>query len=141
MDERITIPARISGEPAYALELSLDRLRVGDQYFIEVGAEVDVAFEWDGRAIELTGILEWSRVQRVGRGASDNMFYEAGVRILESHSDLDLCVEAIRKANEHGTFIDQRQPIFGLTVATERASEDDPAPRLNARSQACPLRR
>ena len=82
MDVREAIPARISGEPAYVLDVSPNALRIGYQYFIEVGSEVDIAFEWDGQPVKLTGSVQWSRVERVGRGASDRMFYEAGVNIL-----------------------------------------------------------
>jgi hypothetical protein len=97
------IPVRMSGERAYALDLSLSGLKLGYQYFFEVGAEVIVFFKWEERPVELTCVLQWSRVQRVGRGASDKAFYEAGVSFeaadLASRSALRDCIDTIEKAN------------------------------------------
>ncbi|HLJ74453.1 MAG TPA: PilZ domain-containing protein [Thermoanaerobaculia bacterium] len=124
---RVSLPQPIAGvaadEPIHVVDASLRGVRITHRRLFSPHAGVPVAFEFDGKEIELNGSVRWTKLQR-GGGA----VYQSGIEIVSIKTDAEVALRGLvqhqielaldeQKANANGV-----PPLAVRSIQSEHAT-------------------
>jgi PilZ domain len=114
---RVSLPEPLPGvaadETMYVLDASLRGVRISHRSLFSPRTDIPIHFQWDGKPIDVTGTVRWTRLQQLGSASYVRTMYQSGVEIVSIKEDTEGALRGLvlhqvelaldeRKANAKG---------------------------------------